>query len=477
MSGMGQMNNLWDKFPHNLVWPASKSQIWRMVQVSTLTLVLTGCGQGPTDLAEMTQTISATLAQTDASVGGDNQASVDLGAGFGRGLTAAVQGNDGYQAAIALEAETAGRIGVSKSARRTQITGNANLGALRETGGASSDVTTTGAAASVILSQLIYDGGESKAAVNQATAEAFAAQAARETMGNELALQAAKAWIDVWQFDERLRLLRDRVAAMNATMVQMERMAANGFVDRSALDSARRQVIDISLEQSRREADLNEARVRFERFYNAQPTGLPAPRDLVTLAQARTAAGAWRMAPTLQRTAAELLMARSAVASAEAAFRPKARLQAGVTSPMKATDSTDTSIGLVVQYTVGDGGRRRSQKEAAEARLQALESRLIDEQRTLEAELDAAMTKLTSLELSMPLLAEKIVLTASEAQTARSQIATGQSSLRQLVEVEIENYRALDAQIAMRAERQMLLMAVTARTGELGRMLGLVTPR
>lgn len=260
---------------------------------------------------------------------------------------------------------------------------------------------------------------------------------------------------------------------MDTMVGQMERMAANGFVDRAALDSARRQIVDITLEETRLQADLREAQVRFQRFFNRAPGRLVGPSELITPAQARMAASAWQQSPRLERSAAELLIALSAVASAEAVFRPRARLQAGVSSPMEDGESIDTTLGLVLEYQFGDGGRRESQLASAQARAQAVEAQLTDAQHSLQAELDAALTRLAALERSMPLVAEQIRLSASEAETSRSQITTGQSNLRQLVEAEIENYRAQDRQIAMRAAREILLLTVVARTGELGRQIGL----
>ena len=73
----------------------------------------------------------------------------------------------------------------------------------------------------------------------------------------------------------------------------------------------------------------------------------------------------------------------------------------------------------------------------------------------------------------MSLVAEQIRLSASEAEMARSQITTGQSTLRQLVDAEVSNYRAQDSQLAMQAERQMLLLTIAGLTGELGRRIGL----
>ena len=73
----------------------------------------------------------------------------------------------------------------------------------------------------------------------------------------------------------------------------------------------------------------------------------------------------------------------------------------------------------------------------------------------------------------MPLLADKLRLSRLEAETSRSQMLTGQSNLRQLVEAEIAIYRAQDQQIAMQAERQVLLLTIAARTGALSQLVGL----
>ena len=441
--------------------------------LSAIALVLTACGEAPVEMEEMSADITASLNAASSSEAVSDRTAIDLSAGFEPALRAAVEANEGYRAALRLEDEATSRIGVAASVRRPQISGNANLGGIRETGGTQPDDTTTGVAAGINISQLIYDAGASAAAVNSATAEALAAQAGRQARGNEIALEAARAWIDVWQFEARLALLRQRTAEMDGLIAQMERMAANGMVDRAAMDSARRQVVDITLEETRLQSQLDAAQVRFERLFNRAGGNLGQPDPLLTMAEAEAVTTAWQTAPELQRTAAQMVVAQNAVTQAEAAFRPTARLQAGVSSPMEEGESTDTTLGLMVEYQFGDGGRRRAELASAEARAEAAEEQLTDAQRRLQAELAASITQLRSIESSMPLVAEQIRLSASEAETSRSQITTGQSNLRQLVEAEIENYRAQDRQIAMRAERHTVLLTMAARTGDLSRRLGL----
>ena len=113
------------------------------------------------------------------------------------------------------------------------------------------------------------------------------------------------------------------------------------------------------------------------------------------------------------------------------------------------------------------------QLEATIARRAAAVDELREAQTALEAGLEAAVVRPSGIERSMPLVAEQIRLSDSEATTARSQIATGQSGLRELIEAEIQNYRARDRQIALQAERMILLLTIAAQTGALADMIGL----
>jgi outer membrane protein TolC len=435
-------------------------------------LVFLASCDAPTEISEMRTIVEERLTTSASGAPISEAQPIALAQGLAPALRAAVTTNQGYLGALALEAEAMGQVGVAASARRPQLTGNANVGGIRETG-TSANTTTMGVAGGVNLSQLVYDGGASASAMNRSTALALSAQAGRVAQGNEIALTAARAWIDLWQYSERLRLMLARTAEMDTLIDQIERMASNGMLDRASLENAQGQIVDIKLEESRLIAGQAEAQVLFQRFFNAKPANVTKPSELVSAAQARSMAQDWQTAPGLQRQAAELLAAQAAVGEAQSALKPRARLQAGARSPLESGESTDLTVGLSLEYSFSDGGRRKKQLEAAEARVAATNAQLSDAQRGLEAELQAGLTRLASIERAMPLLADKLRLSRSEAETSRSQMLTGQSNLRQLVEAEIEIYRAQDQQIAMQAERQTLLLTIASRTGALSRIVGL----
>lgn len=434
-------------------------------------ITLVACSDTSTDVDMLDVDITTALAQDAMTPEQDTgkAVGVDVAAGFKPALRAALLNNQGYKAAMSLEREAAAAINVEASAGRPQITGDTTLGGIYE-GDPLSD-TTTGVAGGLRLSQMIFDGGAMSGAVERATAETVAARAERLERGNTVVLEAGRAWLDVWQYRERIAWLNGKTAEMGGVVRQIERMTSNGMLDRAALDSAKRQIVDIELERQTLASRLEDAKSRFKRYFGTEPGVLGRPDAIMTGKAAQDRAKHWKTAPRLRRSAAQLVSAQAALAEAKAAFKPTVSLQTGVMSPMNTDDTTDVTAGFRVEYTFGDGGRRKSQLEAATARVESLTARLADEQFEAEAQSRAALDRLVSIERSMPLLAEKIDLSASEANTARSQIATGQSNLRQLVEAEIENYRARDQEIRMQAELRLLLLEIAAGTGDL---LGLV---
>jgi len=100
---------------------------------------------------------------------------------------------------------------------------------------------------------------------------------------------------------------------------------------------------------------------------------------------------------------------------------------------------------------------------------------LLGAQRSLKAEMGAAVQQLTAIELSLPLLEQQIRLSASAAKIAKSQLATGQANLNEVIDAQIENYRAEDRQITMLAEKLLSTLLIASRTGMLGQLIGLPT--
>lgn len=436
----------------------------RKAVIIAFAALVSGCGAQSGARYEIETIVSEAFAASTAEHHADQ---VDLSKGFVSAIMQSVELNERFKAQQALERRAIARLGASESVKRPQIGAAATIGTNRQFG----DTTSNGAGGTLNISQTVFDGGASDASISRATAELAAAKSNLNRVANEVAIEAARAWIDTWQYQERLTLLKTRSIEIETVVSQIERMVTSGLIDRADVDYASRQVVEINLEERRLEADMAEAKLRFQHFFGQKPNGLKEPNRIISMKQAYDLVANFKEAPELRTAAAEALIAGSSVAEAKSAFRPRVRLQANAQSPNDRTDRGDVSVGFVVEYVFNDGGKRQRDLEAAEATKEAAYEGLTDAANNLSSELQALISKLELANKSTPLVQEQIVLSASEAQTARSQIATGQSSLRSLIEAELQNYRAKDKMISLTAVQSEILFTIAARSGFLTRML------
>lgn len=438
--------------------------------LSTAVTVSACVGGGPRSL----DTMSGDAAQEISSLGGAMAVTIteiDLSGDLARALPGAVRASDAYRAARGREAEAMANIAAANSARRPQASVNLRGGELRESGARSDRFT--GAYGSLTVSQLFSDGGGTRAAIDAATARALGARAERIAAGNEAALNAGRAWLELWQASARTALLAERSGSIDTLLGQIERMAENGMIDTATVDSARRQLVDINLERTQLRQSLSSAEAQFRRHFKALPEGSIGLTEVITADEARALAAATDTAPELRRAASDLIAARADLEARRATFRPRTSVQAGRNTPIDENDPDTTTFGLVVEYQIATGGRRVAEVEAAEARVSAAEAVLAERYEALGAEMAALVAQLDAAEAGLSLAQERVDLSAAEADTARSQLVTGQSSLRALIDAEIAHYRAADQLLTARAEKLGLQLAIAARAGELLIRLGL----
>lgn len=438
-----------------------------------LLLVTTACSdQAPKSLDALSQDLNAELANLSSPEAGSAVVDIDLSSTLLAALPGAVRGSDLYRSALAREREALAGIDVAQSARRPQASTTLRGGALQETGGVR-DRRLEGVYGNLTVSQLLADGGGVAAGIDAASARTLGARADRIRTGNEVALSAANAWLQLWQAQARVALLNSRSGDIDTLLGQIERMAANGMVDNATVDSARRQLVDVNLERARLEQEYRAAQAQFRRYFRALPEGAISDQEIITMSEAVDQLQLWSEAPELKQAAAELLAARADLRRREAAFSPRASIQSGVNSPIDDNDSTDVTVGLVLEYTIASGGQREAEVRASQARVEAAEAALADAYASAEAQAAEARAQLEAMQTSLALTEERIRLRSAEAETARSQIVTGQSSLRELIDAEISNYRAEDEMLRMRAEKLGLQMAIASRVGTLTTRIGL----
>jgi outer membrane protein TolC len=445
-----------------------------VVSVASLAL-LVGCESGDALSSEELEASVASMTRSDVTWSPDEGVGarevVDRSQGYATALRSAILENQEFAASVRRYRSAAARIRVAQSGTRPQITSNATAGGIFEGGDISG--TSTGAAGEINLSQLIYDGGQTRANIAGATAQAFAARANIAVAGNEVGRNAARAWIDLWEADAQIVLVEERLNEIGPFLDRLERLVANGIVNRALLAAAERQFLDLKLEEEDLQAALRDAQERFNRYYGERPRSIPAPQRLFSDTELAQTANTWPDSPALIAAAGELIAAERAVDAAQAEMRPTVSLRTGGNSPLGQAEEPDFNVGVVLQYTLGDGGRRKAEIERLEEQLEAGRATFEDTKSATRVEVETSLSRHRALRSNIPILEEQIRQLDVERSTLRSQITSGQSDFRRLIEAEILYYRARARLIGVRGLLAVLEITMTSTTGQLVDKLGI----
>jgi outer membrane protein TolC len=388
-------------------------------------------------------------------------------------LTQAVLLTPEYLAAQSAAAEARYLVIVSDAARKTQLVTSANAGSIVKSGGGRSSTTLKGASANLSLSRLIYDGGASVARIDSAQANSFFAETEVEIVANKIAENAGAAWIDVHNLQVREKALHALTAKAEEMLGQMETLVSSGMIDKSASTSAEIAVQSLFLEQSNLEAQISASISSYVKNFGVQPKDLRMAPSLLTASDLIKIEREWSTSPIMLQSAARVLAAKQNLLAARGGEEPTVGFKAGVVSPMDRGERTNFAIGLEMEWVLGDGGRREANTAAQAARLAAAEQTLQGFKLAGKGELDTVLSQRANLLDSMATLGVQEELSKNELKILWSQLSTGQTSVRQLIEAEVNTYRTSDRKLMAEAELSKLELAILSKSGLLAKKLGL----
>lgn len=322
------------------------------------------------------------------------------------------------------------------------------------------------AAIGIDVSQLIYDGGATKASMDAAQAAMVKARFAAEATRNQVIEGSASTWIDVWYLQERIKQMNLRLDEAKPLITRIKKMAETGLADRTIIEKADKSILDVKIERQRLETALSEASGKFQSYFGRQPLKLAAPSVLASEKIISTSLKSWKKSPQIAVSAAEVIIADYELAIAKADLKPQIMGNLGSTAPLS-SDNPVQSVGVVVKYTFGDGGRRKSRIESAQDRQRAAKDDLEATIQDLEGAVSTAKLTYTDIQKGIDLVQQQIAVLKQSRETARSQIASAQSNLNTLLETEIDLYRAEDRLLSLKAEKMKLEAKILQLAGVL----------
>lgn len=174
------------------------------------------------------------------------------------------------------------------------------------------------------------------------------------------------------------------------------------------------------------------------------------------------------------QTAAKVLAAKQMLISSQGSQKPTLDFKAGAVSPMDRGERTNYAVGLEVNWIINDGGRRKANTAVQASILKTAEHEMAMAKLAGKNILDSTLSQHSALIASREILATQEISTRNELKIMWTQLTTGQTSVRQLIEAEEKAHRTSDRIILIDAELLTLEFGMLAQSGLLTTKLALV---
>jgi adhesin transport system outer membrane protein len=435
---------------------------------------LSACGAPQYSTAKLNSEVNA-LSKASNNVLSQPKLAKTLSGEFSGDLYKIVTNSSEYTSSMNSYKSALSQILVADADREMQISASANAGQTVKDGAGLSSTTERGASANLSISQLIFDGGSSVAKIDLARANAFIAEMDVELVANTTAKDAAVSWINLDTLYKRDAQFQTLMSKTEKMLTQMETLVASGMIDKSASASAEIAARALTLEKANLDAQIAAASASYMKFFGTAPKSLPTPPSLLTAADLAHIERNWHRAPIMAKTAAQVLAAKQSLLSAQGREKPTVGFKAGMASPMEKDERTTYAIGLEVSWIIGDGGRREANTAAQAANLKAAEQNLKGAKLEGKQQLDTALSRRAALSASLETLAAQEIASQNELNIMWSQLATGQTTVRQLIQAEEKAYRTSDQRISVASELLKIDFEMLANSGLLSKRLGINT--
>jgi adhesin transport system outer membrane protein len=440
----------------------------------TAVLALSACGAPQYSASKLNSEVNA-LSKVPSDILSQPKLVKSLSGDFNSDLSKIVTNSPEYIASMNSYQSALSQISVADANRKLQISASANAGQTVKDGAGLSSTTERGASVNLSVSQLIFDGGSSVAKIDQASANAFIAEMDVELAANTTAKDAVVAWINLDTLYKRETRFQALMTKTDKMLAQMETLVSSGMIDKSASASAEIAARALSLEKANLDAQISAASASYMKFFGTASKNLSTPPSLLTAADIAHIQSNWNRAPIVAQAAAKVLAAKQSLIAAQGREKPTVGFKAGVASPMEKDERTTYAVGLEVSWIIGDGGRRVANTAAQAANLKAAEQKLEGAKLSGKRELDTALSRRTALITSLQTLAAQASASQNELNIKFSQLATGQTTVRQLIQAEEKAYRTSDQRISVASELLKIDFEMLANSGLLAKRLGINT--
>ena len=332
-----------------------------------------------------------------------------------------------------------------------------------------------GAAATLNLAQLIFDGGVLAGRISAAEFDKQSAYESYRRVLNERALEATIAWIDLNRYQQLHTLITSRLEVLNPLIEQLEQVASAGIGDVTTVASAKRQVTMIRVSETRVQEQYQQAREKFTRLFGELPKSSSYNAGLILRAVPSSMPDSAVMnSPAVMQAYNRYHAADARARSIEARGSFSMSLEGAVTQPGDGNEADrSASVGLVLRKDLYDGGALEAQIEAARSDADAQKNQLEGAYRQVLEQAQNARQTITATKASVILARENAEIAREEIELLRKQLSIGQSTLSSVLQAEARLYDAEANEINFSTSRIIAQVTLLGVLGRLSDVIGL----
>lgn len=344
--------------------------------------------------------------------------------------------------------------------------------------------TLTRREASLTLSQMLYDGYETKGHVERSQADVESAAHKVGDTSERMGLGAVEAFLNVLRRQELLKLIQDNLAVHERTLEQIKLRADSGVGRAADLEQAQARVALAQANLAASEANLREANIKFQRIVGVAPDSLAMPDEVSCDVFAATLDDAVKVSldnnPAVKSAIAAYEASQADERVAEAAMRPRADLNLGTSfnNNLDGVDfrNNDAYAMARLKYNVYKGGSDEARIAETRRLTDEAKERVERVKREVEKNTQLAWNQLETSKDRLPKLKVHVDAALNTRDAYSKQFSVGQRTLIDLLDSENELYTARSDYVNEQYDERFARYQLMASLGKLLETLG-VEPR
>lgn len=320
------------------------------------------------------------------------------------------------------------------------------------------------------LTQPLYTGGETRAAIARAESLVQAERAGLLELEQQVLLETIEAFTTVARDQAILERARENEKRLAAQLDATRERLRLGDVSKTDLAQARARAAGGAADRAQAEGDLEATLASYVRLVGDRPGRLDLPEPPEPLPAEREAEGA-EASHAYQRARHELAAAEAEIAAARSLSRPRLALTGDlsyVDEPNSYTDrESSAALGATLQLPLYQGG-------SAAARLRQSRSLREQRQHALDEALRAANAAIATAAQDQRTATARIASLETQADAAafaldgvRQEALVGSRTILDVLDAEAELFRVEVALLKARAQRVIAAYRLRAAVGEL----------